>query len=917
MPAIKIIVCAFLLGQISFCSVAQDDKTITGDFKDLTFTDFVNQIEKDTKYKFYYNPAWIDSLKINLSVLRKTVPETLDELFQNTELRYAIDKNYSVYISIGQSLMTDLPLGFFNDGEQLKTQKNSNQDYSPYGLAEKSKEEKVYTIGLKTANSKASANIAGYVRNSKSGEPVIGATVFIENPLIGVVTDQFGYFSIALPKGRHVLIVKSVEMKSAKRQVMLYSDGKLNIELQEDITPLKEIVVRSDRDVAVLGLQMGLEKLDIKIIKQIPVALGEVDIFKAILTLPGVQSVGEGTVGLNIRGGASNQNLILYNDATIFNPSHFFGFFSAFNPDILKNVELYKSGIPAEYGGRLSAVVDVSTRDGNKRKFSGSGGLSPVTGRLALEGPIIKDKTSFLIAGRSTYSDWLLTKIPSAALKNSQASFYDGNMSFSHQMNDKNTFYASGYISKDRFKLGSDTTYQYSNQTASTKWKHIFGNKFYGILTGSYSGYDHNVSSDINPINSYQLSYSIQQANIKADFNYFLNSKHNLNFGGSTIHYRMSPGEFQPYGTASLVVPDVLQKEQGQESAIYVGDNYEINSRLSLYAGIRYSLFQNLGPKQIYTYDPTSPKSENSIIDTVQIASGQKVVNYNGPEYRFSARYTLTGRSSVKFGYNKMRQYLQMLSNTAAASPIDVWKLSDTYIKPQIGDQFSLGYYHNLKSNLETSVEVYYKTMENFLDFKGGAKLILDHHIETDVVNATGKAYGAEFMIKKLSGKLNGWISYTYSRSFLQTKGVAPSESINEGKWYPSNYDKPNAVNFIGNYKFSRRFSMSLNMTYSTGRPITLPLAKYDINGSKRLYYSERNQYRIPDYFRTDFALNIEGNHKIKKLAHSSWTVAVYNLTGRRNAYSVYFTSTDNVVKGYKLSIFGSAIPTITYNFRF
>ncbi len=913
----KIILCTFLMGLTSFSSVGQDDKTLTGDFKELKFTDFVNQVEKNTIYKFYYNPAWTDSLKINLSVLRKTVPEILDELFQNTELRYAIDKNHSIYISRGQSLMTDLPFDFFGEGELLNTRKNNDQDYSAYEEAEKSKEEKLYTIGLKTANSKATANIAGHVRHSKSGEPVIGATVFIENPLIGVATDQFGYYSITLPKGRHLLVIKSVEMKTAKRQVMLYSDGKLDIELHEDVTPLKEIVVQSDRDVAVLGLQMGLEKLDIKTIKQIPVALGEVDIFKAILTLPGVQSVGEGTVGLNIRGGASNQNLILYNDATIFNPSHLFGFFSAFNPDILKNVELYKSGIPSEYGGRLSAVLDVSTREGNKRKFSGSGGISPVTGRLTLEGPIVKDKTSFLIAGRSTYSNWLLTKIPSAALRNSQASFYDANMSLSHQMDDKNSFYASGYISKDGFKLGSDTTYQYSNQTVSGKWKHIFGNKFYGILTGSYSGYDYNVSSEVNPINSFQLSYSIQQANIKTDFNYFLNSKHTLNFGASTIHYRMSPGDFQPYGTASLVVPDVLQNEQGKESAIYVGDNYEINHRFSLYAGLRYSLFQNLGPKEIFTYDPTSPKNVDSILDTAQIASGQKVVNYNGPEYRFSARYTLTGSSSLKFGYNKMRQYLQMLSNTAAASPIDVWKLSDTYIKPQIGDQFSLGYYHNLKSNLETSVEVYYKTMENFLDFKGGAKLILNHHIETDVVNATGKAYGAEFMLKKLSGKLNGWISYTYSRSFLQAKGVAPSESINQGKWYPSNYDKPNAVNFIGNYKFSRRFSMSLNMTYSTGRPITLPLAKYDVNGSKRLYYSERNQYRIPDYFRTDFALNIEGNHKIKKLAHSSWTLAVYNLTGRRNAYSVYFTSTDKVVKGYKLSIFGSAIPTITYNFRF
>ena len=917
MPASRILAIAFFCWLTPFDLIAQEDKPLTGDFKNLKFADFVIQIEKSTDYHFYYNPTWTDSLTVNLSVLRRTVPEILDEVFQNAELRFAVDQNHVIYISLGQSLMTELPFDFFGEGEQMGNRKNIDQEYSPYEEIEKTKEEKLYTIGFKNANSKTTANIAGYVRNVKSGEGVIGASIYIATPLIGVASDQFGYFSITLPKGRHELIIKSLEMKSTKRQVLLYSDGKLDIELLEDVTPLKEVVVESERDAQVLGLQMGLEKLDIKTMKQIPVALGEVDIFKAILTLPGVQSVGEGTVGLNIRGGASNQNLILYNDATIFNPSHLFGFFSAFNPDILKNVELYKSGIPAEYGGRLSAVLDVNTREGNKRKFAGSGGISPVTGRFSLEGPIFKDKTSFLIAGRSTYSDWLLTQIPSATLNNSQASFYDLNLAISHQMNDKNNFYASGYISKDGFRLGSDTTYRYANQNASIKWKHVFGNKFYGILTGSYSGYDYSVTSESNPVNAFQLAYSVEQANLKADFNYFLNSKHTLNFGASTIRYQISPGDLQPNGEESLVTPNILQNEQGQESAIYLGDNYEINPRLSIYAGLRYSLFQNLGPKDVFTYNPDVPKNENSIIDTVYYAAGDKVATYKGPEYRFSVRYTLAGNSSIKFGYNKMRQYLQMLSNTAAISPTDIWKLSDSYIKPQIGDQFSIGYYKNFKSMFETSAEVYYKTMENFLDFKGGAKLILNHHIETDVLNATGKAYGAEFMIKKLSGKMNGWISYTYSRSLLQAKGSTSVESINQGKWYPSNYDKPHAVNFIGNYKVSRRFSLSLNMTYSTGRPITLPLAKYDLNGAKRLYYSDRNQYRIPDYFRTDFALNIEGNHKIKKLAHSSWTIAVYNLTGRQNAYSVYFVSQNGTINGYKLSIFGSQIPTVTYNFKF
>ncbi|MEY4930577.1 MAG: hypothetical protein RI909_1301 [Bacteroidota bacterium] len=909
-----VIFASLLLCIMSTKSWSQAEIRISGEFKQLTFNQFIGELEKRTDYRFYFNPSWVDSLYVNSTASEKTISELLDEVFSETELKYAITETHQVYITLKAPIATELPIDFFDSN--FTTAGGKKYDYTRFEENEKASAEKLIIIGSKGLNTKPTASIAGYVRNIKSGEPVIGATVMIEEPLIGVATDPFGYYSISLPKGQHQLKIRSIGMKNTDRKVILNADGKLNIEMEEDVTPLKEIIVESERDVKVMSMQMGTEKLDLKTMKQIPLALGEVDIIKAVLTLPGVQSVGEGTVGFNVRGGATDQNLILFNEATIYNPSHLFGFFSAFNPDLLKNVELYKSGIPAEFGGRISSVLDVSTREGNKKKFSGSGGISPITGRIALEGPIIKEKSSFLIGARSTYSDWLLSKIPSSELKNSEASFYDLNMNINHEFSTKDYLHISGYYSKDRFKLQNDTIYGYTNKMAAIKWRHIFSNKFFAELGGTYSGYDYAISANKNPVNAFNLSYALQQSNIKADFNYFLNPKHTLNFGVGTIFYNLSPGSLTPSGEKSLITTDILQKEQATESAIYLGDQFEVNTRLSLYAGLRYSMFRNNGPRDVFTYAPGFSKDVTTITDTVSYNSGQKISNSGGPEIRLSARYVTSGNSSIKVSFNRMRQYLQMLSNTTAISPTDIWKLSDAYIKPLLGDQISVGYYKNVKA-FELSAEVYYKKMQNFLDYKGGAELILNQHIETDVINAEGKSYGAEFLIKKPNGKLNGWMSYTYSRSLIRTKGEFATEIINRGEFYASNYDKPHAVNFIGNYKFNRRISISTNATYSTGRPITLPLAKYDVDGTSRLFYSDRNQYRIPDYFRIDFGINFEGNHKITKPAHSSWNLSVYNLTGRRNAYSVYFTSENGVVKGYKLSIFGSAIPTITYNFKF
>lgn len=883
------------------------------------FSDFAREAETQTGYRIFFDPSQLDSLSVNIHISSQPLETVLDTLFSGTDYHYAFRENH-LFITKGRQIHTQLPVGFF-DNSTVKT-----DDYDPAmfdfmdnkNAEEVSAEEKLHEIGIRSRRIRnGKATVTGFVRNIDTGEPVVGAVIFHEGSSIAAVTDPFGHYSVSLPAGQGRLKITCVGMRETSRTILLYSDGKFDIDLKEYVTPLKEVVIESDRGANLSSLQMGLEKLDIKSMKQVPLALGEVDVMKVVLTLPGVQSAGENSTGINVRGGATSQNLILFNDATIYNPSHLFGFFSAFNPDVVKSVELYKGGVPAEYGGRLASVLEVTSREGNKKKLSGAGGIGPITGRLVLEGPLVKDKISFLVGGRSTYSNWLLSVVPDDEIKKSRGSFHDFNAHISAELNEKNNLFFSGYYSNDKFRLGSDTLYQYSSMSGSLKWKHVFGKKLYGDFSAGFNRYEFNVSSQGNPLNAFELKYRIDQVNARAEFNYYMSQRHSISFGINSTHYKLSPGNLLPLGAASLVVPDILQREQAVESAIYIGDQFEISPKLSLYVGLRHSIYNYLGPRDITTYMDGLPRNENTMVDTLRNVSG--VINtYQGPEYRLSLRYMLPGNSSVKISLQRMRQYIHMLSNTAVMSPTDIWKLSDSYIKPEIGDQVTLGFYKNLKGNtIETSVEGYYKTMENFLDYKGGAVLILNHNIETDVVNTTGIAYGLEFMVRKVTGKLNGWVSYTYSRSLLQTESTTGSETINQGKRYPSNFDKPHDFTLVSNYKFSRRFSMSLNYTYSTGRPITLPLAKYDFNGTERLLYSERNQYRIPDYYRVDLSMNIEGNHKVRKLAHSSWSLSVYNLLGRKNAYSVYFVSEKGQIKSYKMSVFGSPIPTLTYNFKF
>ncbi|TSD64914.1 TonB-dependent receptor [Inquilinus sp. KBS0705] len=914
--------CLFIVKIVSAQETVK--KTISVNFQQAGIEAFVADIESKSGYHFYYDAPQFDSLRVTLQANDKTVDEVLNLAFKNTNYTFAITPALQVFLTKGRAITPYLATGFFNNTPQPAAVASANTpvveftDDRDKKIPEATTENKLYEIGIKTNDVKSGrATLSGYIKNIKSGEAVTGASIYIAELKTGVATDQFGYFTLSLPRGKHQLIIRGLGMRDTRRQISLYSDGKIIIEMQEQVTSLKEVKISAEKVANVRSVEMGVTRLDIKSIKQVPTVFGEADILKVVLTLPGVQSVGEATTGFNVRGGSADQNLILLNDATIYNPAHFFGFFSAFNPDIVKGVELYKSSIPEKFGGRLSSILDVTDREGNKKLFTGSAGIGLITSRFNIEGPIIKNKTSFIFGGRATYSDWLLKLLPNE-YKNSQASFYDFNLDISHQINDKNNIYITSYISRDKFKLNSDTSYSYANRNFNIKWKHNYNDKLFSLFTVGSDHYEYNIASYDNPVNAYKLDFDINQTNLKTDFTYYMSRQHTLSFGLNSIYYKLHPGNFQPNYAQSLVLPDVIDAQQALESALYLGDKYDVTPDLSVSFGVRYSIYNFLGPQTVNNYAPNLPKNSTNLLDSTTYKGGQIINTYHGPEIRVSARYNLGDDMSVKAGYNTLRQYIHLLSNTTAIAPTDVWQLSNPNIKPQYGDQTSLGLYRNFQSNtIETSVEVYYKHLYDYLDYRSGATLVLNHHIETDVINTKGKAYGVEFLVKKNTGKANGWISYTYSRTFLKQDDPNAGQPVNNGNYYPANYDKPHSFNFIGNYRFSHRFSVSLNVTYSTGRPITLPIAKYYYAGSERVYYSDRNAYRIPDYFRSDFSMNIEGNHKVHQKTHNSFTIGVYNLTGRQNAYSTYFTQQAGVISGYKLSIFATPVPFINYNIRF
>ena len=797
---------------------------------------------------------------------------------------------------------------------------------SEYEIQYKTANEKVLILREKRKKKKKvkqeKATISGYVTDAATGEELIGATVYVQELETGTVTNAYGYYSLSVLPADYTLILSYIGYQRQTLTVPIEEDQTLNIEMASEEVQLEEIVVTADQTIPeVQEMEMSTAKVDIQIIQKMPALLGEVDVIRSIQLLPGVSTVGEGAPGFNVRGGSVDQNLILLDEAPVFSSSHLLGFFSVFNPDAVKDIKLYKGGVPARYGGRLSSVLDVRQKEGNTKKFGLKGGIGLISSRLLLEGPIQKDKSSFMIAGRRSYGDLFLRLSNNEDINSSIVYFYDLNTKINYKINDRNRLYLSGYFGRDVFSGAVDgVRFAWGNRTGTLRWNHLFSDKLFSNFTAIYSDYNYELAFSENSgdatLEEFEWQSGVTNRNLQADFTYFASPSSTLDFGVSGILYDFNPGSV----TIRLAdeppeSPLEIDKEHALEAAAYISHEKKFGDRITLQYGLRYSAFMNVGERDVFAYENNNPSPDNAVVDTVSYGAGEIIKFYDGWEPRFSLNYSLNQATALKVSYNRMFQYLQLVSNTTAATPIDLWTPANRYIRPAIVDQVALGYFRNFRENtFEFSAEVYYKQFQDLIDFRNGAELILNENVETELLEGEGRAYGLELLLKKPRGRWTGWISYTLSRTERQVDG------INNNEYYPSNYDKPHDVSVVLNYNINKRWNASANFAYMTGRPMTIPTGRFEYDGIVVPDYTGRNGARTPDYHRLDLSVNYEPQPKPGRRWRSSWNFGLYNVYARRNPYSVFFRPNENnpnATEAVQLSIFGNIIPSVTYNFTF
>jgi len=778
----------------------------------------------------------------------------------------------------------DLPAGFFS-----KTDTRSGSAELEGESVEVLYQNKVYTVGDPASTGNTKVVLSGIVRDVITGEPIPEVAVWDDKTNTYTRTDGEGRYSLTLPRGENVVNFSELTKQELNLRVVIYSAGGLDVSLGEGATRLNSAVISAESRKNHRSAAMGVETIGVKTLGKIPTAFGEGDVLKATLTLPGVKTVGEASGGFNVRGGSSDQNLILFNEGTIYNPSHMFGIFSAFNPGIVEGLELYKSSIPVEYGGRISSVMEIRSKEGSQEKVKGSLGLGLLTSRFHLEGPL-GGKTTFVIGGRTTYSDWLLKSLKNSEYRDGKASFNDINLSLTHRVDSVNTVQLFAYRSGDKFSFNRDTTFRYRSTNAALRWRHRVGDGLSWTASAGVDRYDNRLEDFPNYTEAYSLETAINQAFLRLKFEKRAGG-HTVTFGAEAVAYALEGGHLRPFSDSSLVISRDLETERAIQPSVYVGDSWKVDEKLSFDYGVRVSSF--------FARDPSKA--------------------YVGPEFRLSGKYSFTPDFSAKAGFNTLRQYIHLISNTTTISPMDTWKLCDASIKPVDGWQAAAGLYRTLMDGqLDLSVEGYWKSTRNSLDYKSGATLVMNENLAGDLVPTKGKAYGVEFMARKSVGKLTGWVSYTYSRTLLKEMEDRGISTINRGEWYRAAYDKPHDFKLAGNYALTARYSISCNIDYSTGRPVTVPVGYFRYAGGYRLAFSERNGYRIPDYFRLDLAFNIDPGHYLKQLTHMSLTFGCYNVTGRKNPYSVFYTTNGGTnLNGYMVSVFARPIPYVNLNILF
>ncbi len=765
--------------------------------------------------------------------------------------------------------------------------------------------------------------LSGTITDANSNETLIGVNVSIPELKTGVTTNEYGFYSITLPKGNYTLQITYLGFQNVEEKIQLFQNTKKSFKLVSGEQQLKEIVITTNKkSTNIKTPEMSVNKLSMGTIKKMPVVLGETDVLKSILLLPGVTNAGEGQSGFNVRGGGADQNLVLLDEATIFNSSHVFGFFSVFNPDAIKDLKLYKGGIPARYGGRASSVLDIYQKEGNSNSFHMNGGIGLISSRLLAEGPIVKDKGSFLIGGRTSYAHLFLMLTDNE----NSASFYDLNAKLNYKLNDNNSLYVSSYFGRDFFNISKEFQNTYGNSTFNLRWNHLFSEKHFSNLSAIFSDYYYGLTlSSVG----FDWQSSIKNFNFKYDLKYYWNDKIKLNYGLNAIYYKFNPGTIEPIDEKSNINFNQLDKKNAFEPSLYVEAEHQLTKKLSFIYGLRYSRFYRLGGSTVNLYANNQAVTFNDQLKIYEkgVPIGSKTYGYNDVitsysnwEPRFSSSYVLNEKSSVKASYNRMVQYLQLVSNTASPTPLDIWTPSDQYIKPQLADQVAVGYFRNFKDDMYSlEVESYYKKIKNRIDYIDGADLIANNAIEQVILNGQLRAYGLELMLRKNAGNLNGWIAYTLSNSEQQTPGRTPNESgINNGNWYKSGYHKLHNLAITTTYTLNPKWTLGGNFILQSGQPVTFPNGQYQYQGITVPSYGARNENNLPLYHHLDLSATYVPKPEKKKGWQSEWVFSVYNIYNRKNAASISFreNQTSGANEAVKLSIFG-AVPSVSYNFKF
>jgi carboxypeptidase-like protein/TonB-dependent receptor-like protein len=767
----------------------------------------------------------------------------------------------------------------------------------------------VFALNAINANIVKSITLSGFVSDASNGESLPGATVMIKELKIGTITNNYGFYSISLPKAEYTIVTAYLGYADKSQMANLQTDTTINIELFVNSHELSEVVVRDQVvNANITSTQMSVNKISSKTIQSIPAFMGEVDLIKALQLLPGVKFVAEGSSGLSVRGGSPDQNLILLDEATVYNAGHLMGFFSVFNNDAVKSVELFKGDLPARYGGRLASLIDVRMKDGNIKKFHGNGGIGLISSRLLLEGPVIKDKASFMVSGRRSYADLFLRLSSDENLRDNILYFYDLNAKMNYNIDNKNHIFLSGYTGKDVFKNGGFGM-NWGNSTGTVRWNHIFHEKLFSNFTFVASKFNYNLGIPEGNESAFDWGSSLTDYNLKSDFNWYFNANNTITFGISALHHTFFPGSIEGFGEDSFITEYSLPNSYALESGIYLGNEQKIGSLIILKYGLRFSLFNNIGPGTSFEFD-----EKGNAIDSISYSQNDFFNTYSGFEPRLGIVFLLNEISSVKASYSKNLQYIQQAQNSTAGSPLHIWFPASPNVLPQTGHQFALGYFRNFKEGaIETSVEGYYKITNNAIDFRDHAELLLNKHFEGELLRGKGWSYGLEFMVKKTSGKLSGWASYTLSTTMRKIDG------INFDDPYPAPYDRPHDISIVANYQLNKKISLGLTWVYSTGQPVTFPVGRFEYNNTIVPVYSNRNSYRMADYHRLDLSFTYIINNNPDTKWHSEFNVSLYNAYSRKNPYLINFQSSEeniNVTYAEMTYLFG-IVPSFTYNFKF